>query len=848
LEDVDDFYNKKYEDAARRLKLLQDRYGKPLDILQDLDKDEVEDLMGALLELRGQLRKLQWYGEVNRRGFIKITKKFDKKIAQVASQRPYLDLKVDPKEFATKSNLLETMKIVNDWLSVVGECKSIETNGAAYSSRPIHRVSTKAMPSFPKEWIDTLNRAISDDDAQALRDLFEAHGSLGASWSIPGTTLALHVLPRAISCRSKACINTLFGYIDTLDEYDEINQRNFIHRLVITLGRSALASDKDALSESPPMLENFLTPTPSPALVALAGRLKDSNGLSRFGNEEETVSFLKYLLDCLRPHQRNVLRGKDVYGRMPLHYAAQYGLVLICQLIIVRMHDGDQFEKTSGVETPFWQDLEGYTPLHLSVIGGHPLTTKALLVAKDTKISDGASTLRHHMANSGEVLALATKANFTHIVKLLVEAGVDLNYQDDQGESAIHIAARFNHAACARVLITGSGSQRANIELTERAFGWTPLFLSCVDGHLEMVEILVAAGANLDKVDTSGWTAKEHAALRGHANIWRALAKATPELKISNSASAFDCRSPTPRISPAPDRPSNESTNGGNRFMTPVKTFGHRYLTKESMILVTLGSTDTRKAVDAVHLDRVPMSDIHPTQLDTALSLVVSAGGANGEPSITDLPVQDSLNTEPIIFMAADAAKVKLFFDIVPTYAGSSDKVIGRGVALLSSIKPSIGSQRISLQGDVTVPIIAATTLDVIGTVNFNFLVITPFTHPNMTINEHQTYWKSMASTMVIGHRGDLILLNHIWGALLTYAKVWVRTWQREGLCSWVRTPFKLAIPTSIKTPSCSQQQSFIAAANLGASYVEVSDVTPRSIITHTLNPISLVWQMLQQS
>src|SRR5690606_3656520 len=81
-------------------------------------------------------------------------------------------------------------------------------------------------------------------------------------------------------------------------------------------------------------------------------------------------------------------------------------------------------------------------------------------------------------------------------------------------------------------------------------------------------------------------------------------------------------------------------------------------------------------------------------------------------------------------------------------------QMVGRGVALLSSIKPSVGSQRITLQGDVKVPIMAATTLDVIGSVNFNFLIITPFSHPNMIVTEDHTYWKKMASTMVIGHRG----------------------------------------------------------------------------------------------
>jgi SPX domain protein involved in polyphosphate accumulation len=38
------------------------------------------DLREALLDLRYHLRRLQWYGEVNRRGFVKITKKLDKKV------------------------------------------------------------------------------------------------------------------------------------------------------------------------------------------------------------------------------------------------------------------------------------------------------------------------------------------------------------------------------------------------------------------------------------------------------------------------------------------------------------------------------------------------------------------------------------------------------------------------------------------------------------------------------------------------------------------------------------------------------------------------------------------------
>jgi glycerophosphodiester phosphodiesterase len=223
------------------------------------------------------------------------------------------------------------------------------------------------------------------------------------------------------------------------------------------------------------------------------------------------------------------------------------------------------------------------------------------------------------------------------------------------------------------------------------------------------------------------------------------------------------------------------------RAPEPVKTFGHRYLQKESLVLVSLGSMDTRKIVDAVKLEAIPLADAHATQLDTALSVVVSASGATGEPTVIDLPIQENISTDPISFRTSDASKVKLLFDIVPTYAGAHDRIVGRAVALLSSMKPAIGSKRMSLQGDVSVPIVSANTLEVIGVVNFNFLIIHPFSHPNMAITEQHTYWKKMAGPQIIGHRG---LGKNMAG----------------------RRSLQLGENTI---------QSFIAAANLGATYVE---------------------------
>lgn len=459
------------------------------------------------------------------------------------------------------------------------------------------------------------------------------------------------------------------------------------------------------------------------------------------------------------------------------------------------MQDWGQFDVEEGIDSAYWQDSEGNAPLHLSVMGGHPLTTKALLEAEAWRGANKQRLASRKASDrSGAALALATRSNFVDIVKLLVEAGVDVNHQDDGGETALHMAARYGYDQCAKVLLEGSSTNKAEVDVAEKTFAWTPLFIACVDDHLSMVEILAAAGANLHKCDNSGWTAKEHAALRGHMQIAERLSELAPAAESPRVAptDARIARAGSPPQNSLDERRSKnlnrDTSTPVQKAPEPVKTFGHRYLTNETMVLVSLGSMDVRKDTPAVKLDDIPLADAHATQLDTALSVVVQASGAKGEPTVIDLPIQDNIATEPITFMTNDVSKVKLLFDIVPTYSGSHERSMGRAVALLSTIKTSIGSKRISLQGDMKVPIVAASTLDVIGTVNFNFLIITPFHHPAMSVTEQHTYWKKMAATtMVIGHRG-------------------------LGKNTASRTSLQLGENTI---------QSFISAANLGAEYVE---------------------------
>ncbi|KYK61237.1 hypothetical protein DCS_02379 [Drechmeria coniospora] len=747
LEDVDSFYNKKFADACRRLSILHDRYGRVPDVVATLDQDEVEEVMGALLELRTQLRNLQWFGEINRRGFVKITKKLDKKVAGMSYQHSYISTKVDPKPFAKDGSTARLLAEINRWLSVLGDAQTHEDAKSDRSTRSLGRASAKSMLHLPQSQLDALEHAVRTDDLATLKSglaeavLVAANDGREAAMQ----TLLLNLVQRSISARSRESLAYLLTHVRDLDEPDDINGRNCIHRLVIHIGRTKLAKADDggAGAYPVPVGTQFTNRHLHPAVSSVVPvKAMSTDEATLLGEGDEAVRILAYLLDRLSKGQRVALARPDSLGRLPLHYAAQFGFVVVCQLIMKHMQDWNQFDVQDGIDAPEWQDNDGYAPLHLAVIGGHPLTTQALLRGENWQgCSEAKGRIRKTISKSGAVLALATKSNYEPIVEMLVEAGVDINWTDKTGESALHIAARFGHVGCARIIVGGTESQKANVEIAEKPYSWTPLHVAAVDGSVGVVELLAAARA----------------------------------------AAGLQAPNPSSENSSIEERRSN-----GSRPAEPVKSFGHRYLTDESLVLVSLGSMDMRKTTEAVSLDRVPLTKAHDTQLDTALSVVISANGARGEPTIIDLPVHEGISTEPVSFRTRDAAKVKLLFDIVPTYSGSETNKIGRAVALLSTIKPTLGSQRMNLQGDVCVPIMSS-NLDVIGTVNFNFLVITPFSHPKMEVTSRQTYWKKLSSTMLIGHRGL--------GKNLTSNK-----------------SLQLGENTL---------PSFIAAANLGAQYVE---------------------------
>ncbi|KAK4618653.1 Glycerophosphocholine phosphodiesterase GDE1 [Fulvia fulva] len=790
LEDIDTFYNRKYAEFSRRLRLLFDRYGMASKLKDGMDRDDMDDLMGALLELRGQYRNLQWYGEVNRRGFVKITKKLDKKIASSTTQSRYLATKVDPKAFATNNKLTLDMRAINDWLSQLGEVKVVDDASSVHSgssSGSIHRMGSRTTLKIPTAALEAMESAVKEEDTTRLFLLVSKNApEVGAQ-----KALLLDLLQRAIAFKAFNSIEAILREVPSIDPDNDLNKRNCLHKLIISIGRVRASKDAGGFQEISKATA-FINAAQPPVRAPGAFKVEERDPENDLSRDVEAERLLAFVLDHLKEEHHQSALSKDVYGRMPLHYAAQYGLVFASQMVMKHLQQWNLFDVSEGIDAPQWQDLDGFAPLHLAVIAGHYRSCKALLLVDDWhKFTDHRLTSKH-VEKSGMSLELATKSNFHKIVGLLVDAGVDVNFRDDLGETALHVAARFGHEECARALLAAtSGDNRINLEIAEKEYGWTPLFIASVNGHLSIAKLLVDAGAQVNKLDSSLWTPQEHAALRGHIELAKYIASLTPPPSLHASpelAAQAKLSSSPPAASSLEDRRSHgvPKEELRARVPEPVKSFGHRYLTEETMVLVSLGTLGEHKDLQPINLENIAINDAHATQLDTALSLVVTAHGASGEPTVIDLPIQEDISTSPITFMTKDPSKVKLLFDLVPTYSGATDKRIARAVALLSSIKPGVGNKRSTLQTDMSVPLLAGPDFDVIGSINFNFLIITPFKHPNISIDEQKTYW-TKSSTKVIGHRG-------------------------LGKNMATKTSLQLGENTI---------QSFITAANLGASYVE---------------------------
>jgi ankyrin repeat protein len=184
-------------------------------------------------------------------------------------------------------------------------------------------------------------------------------------------------------------------------------------------------------------------------------------------------------------------------GSTPLMFAAFGGHESVVKLFLER---NAAVNKTNN---------DGYTPLYLAIISGHNTVVKLLL--------DWHADV-HGQPRSESLLQLAMTRGDEDVIRLLLEAGVDVEFENGLGETPLQIATRQGSTAVFKLLLDAGASINHQGRL-----GSSPLHVACLWQRVEVVRLLVDAGAALDLLNHTRESPLEIVCAQGNQAIVKLL-------------------------------------------------------------------------------------------------------------------------------------------------------------------------------------------------------------------------------------------------------------------------------------------------------------------------------------
>jgi len=203
---------------------------------------------------------------------------------------------------------------------------------------------------------------------------------------------------------------------------------------------------------------------------------------------EDTIQQAAYsgnlaLVELLRKKGATLVT-KDLDGRTALHWACCGGHAHLLRHFFTANEEGVRSVLND-------KDEAGWTPLHSAVSSGHCEVVAILLEqgADPNALTQQGRTSLHYLKGNSQVAQLLVK-----------HASVDaLNAKDEVGSTALCRAATLGHVDVISILLNAG----ANINLANTN-GNTPLHLACYEGIQNAATLLLKAGASEDVVNKQG--------------------------------------------------------------------------------------------------------------------------------------------------------------------------------------------------------------------------------------------------------------------------------------------------------------------------------------------------------
>jgi ankyrin repeat protein len=192
-----------------------------------------------------------------------------------------------------------------------------------------------------------------------------------------------------------------------------------------------------------------------------------------FLENEAKVEASVQALNVTRGHSIQNWSQKYTKGMKGLHLAAFLGVHQLVSLLLRRLHFVDM------------RDDDGYTPLIQASMAGHPAVIKLLLANGayfDATANNNTTPLYWTAFNGDE-----------ETVQLLLELGADVSFRN-RTETALMAASGEGHLGVVDLLL----ARGADVNRPDEIFG-TSLERASAEGHLQMVKLLLEKGADISE-------------------------------------------------------------------------------------------------------------------------------------------------------------------------------------------------------------------------------------------------------------------------------------------------------------------------------------------------------------
>jgi glycerophosphodiester phosphodiesterase len=620
---------------------------------------EARSFLKVASELRNDFEKLQRYSRVNESAMHRLYTKVERSNSFDTPAYEEQKSSWNVSQIDRHRHSVNFLNRLDSLTSSIKEAREVPEGMQLSSDKDTSRQKQFLATKRP-----ALYRAVSNDDPSTLAVLLR-NLSRDPTIKLDRKSIVYEMAETAVSCNSQLCFENLLAKVFDID---------------------GVVLDHELLNQ----------------IISMEGQTNDDG-------KKRDYSLFGFAFDYLVPRQTDALFTKDNCLRSSLHYGALYGLDSVCQPIL-RCAQGLGGGYASNLILS--SDYHGFTAFHYAVIKNHvDVATTFLETLRLDNRSDEASCW-----GLNDLLIIALRYQHDDMVFLLVKAGFGPNSSSLHDESALYVASQIGREDYVKMLLE-DGSD-VDINTPETPHGWTPLFIACVEGHQSIVELLLQAGADQDKVDHLGWTAKEHAALRGH-------------LAVAAILKSWD---------------SNNLTGGPASLLWKAESQTSSPLSvSEHQVIVNLGVLRKGEHVEAFDFDG--------SSATTLSSLEMSISVEDNTSPILKLPLLSDMINEPFVFPTAMPSQARLVFNFYNSdHSYEERQLVGSAAALLGSDRKCFGENRESLVRERTVPIFEKATMDIMGTVTFTCIIAKPLASSETPSSPKQELEKD--TFQVVGHRG----------------------------------------------------------------------------------------------